>query len=280
MLDYIQIYPETRQMVQRYAPADRCMLYEAMLDYGTTGALPAWPQDDLKWFVWEALRQKVDDAERAHKKKQAAGSAGGQSRGKQTEAEGSRDKQTEAEGSRPKQTEAEESKAKPESEAEAESESESDADPEDVDTHTEIPQQGDAGARARRLDRYDPEHPDKPCDMAWRFSDRARAAIAQRIIEHVVPQLRSTAPVFTEAGPVGQEVFRALEAAMKAGIPPKQCQEIGEKDQSLWLWEGHLKQIALAWGTAGDAQDAWKAQVDECAEDLDAPCPQPLAAYG
>lgn len=65
MLEYMKVYPGTKDLVKRYPEADRCLLYEAVMDYAFTGMLPEWPEDDLKWLVWELLRVKVDAAEKA-----------------------------------------------------------------------------------------------------------------------------------------------------------------------------------------------------------------------
>ena len=64
MLEYIQLYPETLAAVKRYPAADRALLYEAMVAYGTAGEEPDWPEEDLKWLIWESLRQRVDMAAR------------------------------------------------------------------------------------------------------------------------------------------------------------------------------------------------------------------------
>ena len=77
MLEYIQMYPETFAMVKRYAPADRCLLYESMAHYAFTGEEPDWPEDDLKWLIWEALKQKVDNAQRFAEKQRNNGGKGG-----------------------------------------------------------------------------------------------------------------------------------------------------------------------------------------------------------
>ena len=59
MLEYVQLYPETLAAVKRYPAADRALLYEAMVAYGTAGEEPDWPEDDLKWLIWESLRQRI-----------------------------------------------------------------------------------------------------------------------------------------------------------------------------------------------------------------------------
>lgn len=79
-MDYLLIFPEMKAALQRYQPADRCYLYEAMMDYAYTGTEPEWPESDMKWFVWDLLKQDVDRADAARKKKQAAGLASAERR--------------------------------------------------------------------------------------------------------------------------------------------------------------------------------------------------------
>lgn len=75
MLEYMKVYPGTKDLVRRYGPEDRCLLYEAVMDYAFSGVGPEWPDDDLKWFVWELLRSKVDAAEKAKESGQKGGKA-------------------------------------------------------------------------------------------------------------------------------------------------------------------------------------------------------------
>ena len=64
MLDYLQLYPQTIELVKRYKEDQRCRLYEAMAFYAFTGQEPAWPQDAPEWLIWEALKQTVDRADK------------------------------------------------------------------------------------------------------------------------------------------------------------------------------------------------------------------------
>ena len=64
MLEYIQIYPETIELIARYDEAQRCRLIESMARYAFSGALPDWPDDAPEWYIWPALRQSVDRASR------------------------------------------------------------------------------------------------------------------------------------------------------------------------------------------------------------------------
>ena len=122
MLNYLQIFPETKAMVQRYKPEDRCYLYEAMMEYAFTGNDPEWPDDDMKWFVWETLKQTVKRADAARERKQAAGRASAEQR---TSTERNRAQQNATESNRAQQAATE---ANPESESDTES---------DTDTETE-----------------------------------------------------------------------------------------------------------------------------------------------
>ena len=64
MLDYLQLYPQTIELVKRYKEDQRCRLYEAMAFYAFTGEEPSWPDDAPEWLIWEALKQTVDRADK------------------------------------------------------------------------------------------------------------------------------------------------------------------------------------------------------------------------
>ena len=117
-MDYVAMYPETFEAVRRYSPQDRCFLYEAMGQYAFTGELPTWAEDDLKWYVWEALKQRIDAAIRLSGSRRLSGIKGG-------EASASKRKQSQANESKTKQTQASASKCNPESESESDIESDS-----------------------------------------------------------------------------------------------------------------------------------------------------------
>ena len=273
-MKYLPIFPELMEELEEFSDESVGKLMRAMSAYAFAGEEPDFAKGSPERLAWGFCRRKVDQWREKSEARATAGASGG-SRPKQDEADESKPKQTEANESKPKQTEANGSKGKPQSQSQSQTEPES----EDEDTHTDIPQQGNAGARARRSRSgwYDAENPDAPCDLSWQTSETARRSIAQRIIEKVCRGGFSMAPVITEAGALGQELFRSLEAAMMAGIPPGECQRIGERDKKAWLWEGHLKQLALDAGTAPESQaETWRRQISDCEDDLTAP----LVAYG
>ena len=86
MLEYLAVYPETLRLIKRYGKADRYDLLEAQAEYAYNRSEPSWPDEDLKWFVWEALKQQVDRV---------------LSKSEQNRANGSRRKRTEANESEP-----------------------------------------------------------------------------------------------------------------------------------------------------------------------------------
>lgn len=135
-------------------------------------------------------------------------------------------------------------------------------------THESIPQEADARARAHARDGwYDPEDPDS-ADTAWRDSPLVRRAIAQRILDYVRSHHDlGSSHVVTEGGQVGNELHRALTAAMEAGVSPAQCQDIGMRSGKAWIWEGRLKAAAIAGGA--DVPEKWRDQVNEIREDLE-----------
>ena len=305
MLEYIQLYPETIAAVRRYPAADRALLYEAMAAYGIEGTAPDWPEDDLKWLVWESLRQRVDLAAR-----KSETNRNNRKRNTTNDNEPERNETTANEPERNEtnnnEPERNETNRNHQSESESESEPEPEADPETVtperDTHTD-PQQGDsAGARACEggqgmiVDElhafpcpmprtftppevrvippgwYNPADPDAPFDASWLGSQQARKSIAQRILDHVIRRRIITPEAVTaESGrAIGREIMDALQAAMAAGKSPRECQRLAQDARALWVWEIRLKEIALAYGTAPPAMaDLWWQDVTELGTDAE-----------
>ena len=262
MLDYIQMYPETIALVKRYPAADRALLYEAMVFYGTAGEEPDWPEDDLKWFVWESLRQRVDAAARKS-------ATNRNNRTKQNEPERNETKRNE--------TERTETKQNPESEADTETEADPEEEPEPrmENTHRGIRQQGNAGGREGvPAGWYDPEHPERPADGAWRTSEVARRSIAQRVADYVLGDgIVDGNRIAVESGRIaGAELVPALCAAMAAGLPPGDCQRLADGAVSAWAWEYRLHSYALEHGTG---LPEWRDDLAELREDY-----MGLMAYG
>lgn len=98
MLDYLQLYPQTIELVKRYKEDQRCRLYEAMAFYAFTGQEPAWPQDAPEWLIWEALKQTVDRADKKvnQNKRNASRKEESESEPERTEANQSETERTEA----------------------------------------------------------------------------------------------------------------------------------------------------------------------------------------
>ena len=268
MLEYIQLYPETLAAVKRYPAADRALLYEAMVSYGTEGAEPDWPEDDLKWLIWESLRQRVDMAARKSETNR-----------NNRKRNGTNQNETERNGTN----------RNPEADAESEPDAEPEAEPVNpVDlpvesAHTQGHQQGDsAGAGAGEepvpAGWYDPEHPDRPCDAAWLASPQARKSIAQRILDHVIRRkVISPGAITADSGrTIGREIMEALQAAMAAGKSPAECQRLAQEARALWVWEIRLKEAALEYATAPPAMAAaWREDVAELGAEA-----EEVALYG
>lgn len=100
-MEYLAIYPETIALVKRYSEAQRCLLYEAMATYAYDSTEPEWEADDIKWFVWEALKQQVDRARAKSSQNRTNATMK-----KQKEANVSEVERIVANASEPKQTEA------------------------------------------------------------------------------------------------------------------------------------------------------------------------------
>lgn len=299
MLEYVQLYPETLAAVKRYPAADRALLYEAMVAYGTAGEEPDWPEDDLKWLIWESLRQRIDLAARKSEtnrnNRRKAETTG--TNPNETERTGTKQNEPERIETNPNETERIETIRNPQSESESDAESESEADPESPvereHTHREQPE-GSAGARAGAGqgslggDRvngetvpagwYDPKHPDRPCDASWLGSDAARKSIAQRILDYVTRhKVITLQAINAESGRViGREIMPALQAAMAAGKSPGECQRLARDARALWVWEIRLKEAALEYGTAPPGMAAaWREDVAEMAGEA-----EEVALYG
>lgn len=269
MLDYVQIYPETVAMVRRYPAADRALLYEAMVAYGTDGAEPDWPADDLKWFVWEALRQRIDAAAKKSETNRANRRGRNGTNGNEPERNGTNDNEPQRN----------ETNRDPESESESETDDEAECAsvaPED-EAHTEEQRQGTRG-RAR-AGWFDPENPSKGDDGAWRYSEQARKAVAQRILSHTAPTLWDQRR-YTDAGILGTELFAALDAAMREGIPPGDLVKMAKGCIATWVWEAAVKEAVITQGGTANYPE-WTDQLNEIREELQQIRGERLtAAYG
>ena len=263
--------------------------------YAFSGVEPDFAPGSPERFAWRFIRQRVDAAAMKREKKAAAGGQGGRPK----KAEESTEKQTKTDESTEKQTKADES-LQSQSQEQAQEQKQGTVDsvnPVDPveSTHTQGEQpEGNAGARAGAGqgslggDRvngetvpagwYDPEHPDRPCDASWLASDTARRAIAQRILDHVVRAKSISLEICSaDSGrTIGREIGPALCAAMAAGIPPGDCQQMAAAARTLWAWEIRLKAAALDAGTAPPGMEAaWREDVAEMRGDT-----EDLALYG
>lgn len=139
--------------------------------------------------------------------------------------------------------------------------------PEAVETHTDIRQQGKGGRARTREGWFDPEHPDAGDDEAWRYSEDARRAIAQRIITHAADHLWKQNR-YTDAGTLGSELFPALCSAMREGIPPGDLVKLSKGCLATWVWEAAVKEAVISQGGTANYPD-WVAQLDEIRDELE-----------
>lgn len=95
MLEYIQIYPETLEMIGHYTESERCRLIESMARYAFYGEAPDWQESAPEWYIWPALRQAVDRASKRAEQNRANASGS-----KRNEANGSDTKRTGAKRSK------------------------------------------------------------------------------------------------------------------------------------------------------------------------------------
>lgn len=250
MLDYLPIYPETRDLVRRHSEAARCRLYEAMMSYAFTGEEPDWPEDALEWFTWEALKQAVDRAQRARESKSRAGKASADSKAQQaaTECNTAQQEATETNTVQQEATETNRSQQEPteaNSESECESECESDLEAETprvrvlcpVDEHThDNPQQGKR-ARARAPIWFDPSRPETWVDQSWKSSGRVRCALAQRVVDWAAARGMRMTP--TSSGD-GAHLVDVMVACMEAGLAPNVFVHLAGTAEDAAEWEDQM----------------------------------------
>ena len=122
-----------------------------------------------------------------------------------------------------------------------------------IDTHTNPPQGDNAPARARP-GWFDPAHPASGDDGAWRYSEPARKATAQRILTHVINsgRLKQQFSVEKDGTTLGLNLFEVLCAAMKYGLTPRECLQEADDSQKTWQWERHLREYVVSQGGSAD----------------------------
>ena len=276
MLDYLPIFPELMEALEEFDDAAVGRLLRAASVYAFTGTEPDFPAGSPERFAWRFIRQRVDAAALKREKKAAAGGQGGRPK----KADESTEKQTKADESREKQTEADESlQEQAQSQEQEQPQDQEDpvsVSPDETDTHNGIRQQYDGRGRAGVVPArwYDPEHPERPVDKAWRTSETARWSIAQRIADHVLGAgTVDDGRITLEDGHVyGTELVPSLAAAMQVGVSPGICQSLANGAVSAWAWEFRLKEAAVE---RGMIRSGWREELEELRPDY-----QGLMAYG
>lgn len=78
-------------------------------------------------------------------------------------------------------------------------------------------------------------------DNAWKYSPRARCAIAQRLL-NAGDKLLERTTVVTDAGDIldGRDLFDVLAGAMAAGVSPGRCLALLSHCRESWEWEALL----------------------------------------
>lgn len=78
-------------------------------------------------------------------------------------------------------------------------------------------------------------------DSAWKYSPRARCAVAQRLL-NAGDRLLDRTTVVTDAGDIldGRELFDTLVGAMAAGVSPGRCLALLGRCREGWEWEALL----------------------------------------
>lgn len=288
-MKYLPIFPDLMEQLEEYPDESVGRLIRAMSAYAFAGTKPDFAPGSPERLAWPFCRWKVDEWQRKSEAQSGNRRKPDLSTGEpdlSTENQGKPDLSTENQIkpietnlNQPKPTE---TKRNPQSQSQSQSQ--------EMDTHEDLQQHGDARARgAVPAGQYDADHPERPFDSAWRFSELARRRIAQRILDAVAPRI-SKAVTVVEGDTdrdrvVGREIFEALQAAMAGDIPPDACQQLGLMSGTLWRWEARLKQFAISAGSAPEERFAvWQSQLDQLREDLDTPMilapPDGEAAHG
>lgn len=151
--------------------------------------------------------------------------------------------------------------------------------PENMDTHTQ-PAAREQTRRRAREGWFDPAHPEGPDDGAWRESEAARKAVAQRIVSYAREKLGLWDQTrYTEAGSVGRDLFGAVTEALGEGIPPGEVLGMARGCMATWVWELRIKQAVI--GIGGTARyPEWSEQLEELREEMDDILRPQAAAYG
>jgi len=150
--------------------------------------------------------------------------------------------------------------------------------PEDVDTHVQPTARMETRRRAR-AGWFDPAHPEGPDDGAWRESEAARKAVAQRIVSYGREKLGLWDQTrYTEAGSVGRDLFGAVTEALGEGIPPGEVLGLARGCMATWVWELRIKQAVIEIGGTARYPE-WTEQLEELREEMDDILHPRAAAY-
>lgn len=261
-MEYLQIFPETLEALEELDDAQLGRMLRAMTVYATTGQEPAFEKGTPERMLWKSMKQRVDAAVRKSELNAANRKRTNRNESQRNETERNEPQRNETERNEPQRNE---TNRNPESESEPETEAESEP---EGDGHTqENGQQAQPRARARE-GWFDPERPEADCDNAWR-TERGRAAVAQRILDHAMRKLRPCNTVTETGGVLGEHVYEALVAAMASGAPPGTCTHLMQGLTTTWSYELALKREAIQ--RLGDVPPEWRREVDELAEELRPP---------
>lgn len=208
MRSHLKVFFDFEERTEMLTEAERGRLLLAMLHYAKTGEETELRGNER--YLWPVFKADIDRDVRAYEAHVQAGKQGGRP-GNQDERE-TKQNQTEPNETKQNQTEPKNARQKKE---EQEQEEETGA------SHTEKAPPQVMDARAREGGYVDPDGEIRPCryDAAWMTSSRARAAVAQRVIEKITPLLDVRA-----AG----DLHGYLMDAMKSGAPPEWIEDAAQ----------------------------------------------------
>lgn len=140
-------------------------------------------------------------------------------------------------------------------------------------THDD-PQPGGKHAHAFKRNKtkgwFDPANPGGEDDEAWRTSEQARRAVAQRLIDFERRNQLHDQTQRTDAETViGANLFSVVEEALSLGFAPTQLMEIAQKCKLTWEWELAIKALVLTEYGGTAIYPDWAVEVAEFRQELE-----------
>lgn len=213
-MGYIKIWDDQLEKLRECTTEEKGLILEACMAYqaGEEVAFPEGADGRFLRLLWASFREMLD----ANSRKQAANAQNGAKGGRPcAEPEENPAETEEKPNGNPTETQGKPTEAKKQETGYRKQDEGNGA------SHTEKDPPQVKDARARESGYVDPDGEIRPCryDAAWMTSSRARAAVAQRVIEKITPLLDVRA-----AG----DLHGYLMDAMKSGAPPEWIEDAAQ----------------------------------------------------